>query len=226
MAHPISSETLDQLYAERPYLEAYSAHTDLRVEDDPHQAVGGMWDEIGTLQINFLQAEGLAPHHRLLDIGCGTLRAGRLIIPYLERGGYSGLDLSVKALDFAAELIRAEGLEDKAPTLVLNDGQDLTFASFRGQQFDYLLAQSVFTHLMTDHIAECFAHVGHVMAPRAGFYFTYNDGPEHLQRTHKDFIHPYRFFEDLARSNNFAIQDCTDRFPHPRFQRMARVGRR
>ena len=34
--------------------------------------VGGMWDEIGRLQFEFLRARGLKPNHRLLDIGCGS----------------------------------------------------------------------------------------------------------------------------------------------------------
>ena len=45
-----------QLYEERDFLTAYSAHTDLRVAADPQEAVGGMWEEIGALQVDFLKA--------------------------------------------------------------------------------------------------------------------------------------------------------------------------
>jgi hypothetical protein len=36
--------------------------------------VGGMWDDIGKLQFDFLCDHGLRPSCRLIDIGCGCLR--------------------------------------------------------------------------------------------------------------------------------------------------------
>src|SRR6476620_10345865 len=54
--------------------------------------VGGLWDEIGQLQFDFLVSNGLKPQHYLLDIACGSLRAGIHFIPYLETGHYLGID--------------------------------------------------------------------------------------------------------------------------------------
>ena len=57
--------------------------------------VGGdalLWDEIGKLQIDFLKSEGLLSRHTLVDIACGSLRAGKLFINYLESGNYLGID--------------------------------------------------------------------------------------------------------------------------------------
>ena len=55
-----------RLCSHMPYLEAYTAHTDIRVEQDPYAAVGGIWDELGTPQINYLKQHDLEPHHTLL----------------------------------------------------------------------------------------------------------------------------------------------------------------
>ena len=54
------------------------------------QYVGGCWDEIGRLQFDYLVSQGLRPNHYLLDIACGSLRAGIHFIPYLEPGHYLG----------------------------------------------------------------------------------------------------------------------------------------
>ncbi|MBC7814011.1 MAG: hypothetical protein H7175_22855, partial [Burkholderiales bacterium] len=40
-------KTVETLYQSNDYLDAYSQHTDMRVAQDPHEAVGGFWDEIG-----------------------------------------------------------------------------------------------------------------------------------------------------------------------------------
>jgi hypothetical protein len=40
---------------------------------DHQSVIGGLWDEVGQLQHDFLVAHGLQPTHRLLDVGCGSL---------------------------------------------------------------------------------------------------------------------------------------------------------
>src|SRR3979409_2149502 len=61
---------------------------------DHRAAVGGRWEEIGELQFQFLRTHGLEPQHRLLDIGCGSLRGGVRFVSYLDPGNYFGIDIS------------------------------------------------------------------------------------------------------------------------------------
>ena len=53
------SINIDEIFKKYPYLEAYKNFTDLKVKDNPKEAVGGMWDEIGNLQFNYLVKNGL-----------------------------------------------------------------------------------------------------------------------------------------------------------------------
>jgi hypothetical protein len=55
--------------------------------------VGGMWDEIGKLQFEFLVKEGLNPEHFLLDVAWGSLRVGVHFVRYLESDCYKGIDI-------------------------------------------------------------------------------------------------------------------------------------
>src|SRR5581483_9942228 len=50
------------------------------------------YDFMGASQFGLLFTMGLRDYHTLLDFGCGSLRAGRLLIPYLRRGHYYGID--------------------------------------------------------------------------------------------------------------------------------------
>lgn len=50
------------------------------------------YDLIAASVFNLLTNNGLRQHHKLLDIGCGSLRLGRLFIPYLNRGKYIGVE--------------------------------------------------------------------------------------------------------------------------------------
>jgi hypothetical protein len=46
------------------------------------------YDFMGASQFRLATTLGLRSGHKLLDFGCGSLRAGKLFIPYLETGNY------------------------------------------------------------------------------------------------------------------------------------------
>src|SRR5437667_11270715 len=50
------------------------------------------YDVMAATQFHLLTSLGLRDFHTLLDIGCGSLRLGRLAIPYLRPGRYHGLE--------------------------------------------------------------------------------------------------------------------------------------
>src|SRR5436309_13498915 len=61
------------------------------------------YDLIAAMTFNLLTTLGLRQHHSLLDVGCGSLRIGCLLIPYLNRGKYFGIE--------PAEWLVAEGIK-------------------------------------------------------------------------------------------------------------------
>jgi len=78
--------------------------------------VGGMWDELGRLQTDFLIAEGLKSDMRFLDIGCGCLRDGVHLIRFLLPGNYFGLDISESLLQAGYDIeLPKVGLQEKLP---------------------------------------------------------------------------------------------------------------
>jgi len=212
-------------FEKKPYLEAYSRRTDALTELDEKMAIGDLWEEMGQRQFDFLRAEGLLSHHRLLDIGCGTLRGGRHFIAYLEPGRYTGFDISQGAIQKAKALVEREGLADKRPVLEVNETKDLKFTDYQGKTFDFILAQSVFSHLMEEHIDEAFRHVANVMHLGSKFFFTFHIGDRFERRSNTDFQYPMRFFEELACRYGFALTDRSADYDHPRGQAMVCLTR-
>jgi cyclopropane fatty-acyl-phospholipid synthase-like methyltransferase len=136
--------------------------------------VGGMWEEIGRLQFEFLRARGLKPNHRLLDIGCGSLRGGLHAIEYLEDGHYYGLDINPSLIEAARHELKLAGLLHKHPHLAVSDHFGLR--QFR-RKFDYVLAFSVFTHLFANHIIRCLTQAREALAPEGRFFATFFMAP-------------------------------------------------
>jgi ubiquinone/menaquinone biosynthesis C-methylase UbiE len=133
-----------------------------------------MWDEIGKLQFDFLRDRGLLPRHKLLDIGCGALRGGIHFVNYLDAGNYYGLDLNRSLIDAGRHELGRAGLTHKNPNLVVSDRFELQLFN---EEFDYLLAVSVFTHLFANHILRCLAEVRNVLAADGRFFATFFAAP-------------------------------------------------
>ncbi|MFD8985326.1 class I SAM-dependent DNA methyltransferase [Streptomyces sp. NPDC059564] len=168
---------------------------------NPEAAVGSQtherWLALGKMQFDYLLGHGLTPDRRMLDIGCGNLRAGWRFIDHLEAGHYYGIDISPDILIAAKRTLAERGLQDKLPHLTLT--QNLTFDFLPDGHFDVVHAHSVFSHSPISVIDECLAHVGRVLAPGGRFDFTFDrtEGTEH-QVLREDFYYRTQTLVDLA----------------------------
>ncbi|MDR3034410.1 MAG: class I SAM-dependent methyltransferase, partial [Kitasatospora sp.] len=143
---------------------------------NPEAAVGSRshesWLRLGQMQFDYLVQHGLAPGDRLLEIGCGNLRAGWRFIDHLNPGDYHGIDISPDILAAARHTVIERDLRDKTPHLALV--QNLTFDFLPDAHFRVVHAHSVFSHSPLDVIDECLAHVGRILAPDGWFDFTFD----------------------------------------------------
>jgi len=135
------------------------------------QFIGGVWDTHGERQLEYLRAQGLQPHHRLVDIGCGPFRAGRHFIDYLEPGHYYGVEANHSLIQAGYDVELTEDQRARVPVANLraNDRFDVDF----GVRFDYAMAQSVFTHVSLNHIRLCLYRLAPAMEVGGSFYATF-----------------------------------------------------
>nr|VFJ72947.1 MAG: Methyltransferase domain-containing protein [Candidatus Kentron sp. FW] len=193
--------------------------------------VGGLWDELGNLQLEFLIKSGLKPSHRLLDIGCGSLRGGVRYIQYLQEGNYYGLDINGSLIEAGRIEVDEAGLSNKNPTLIVDE--KFSFDKF-GQRFDFMVSVSVFTHLPMNIILRCLNMARESLAPNGIYYSTFFQAPTslHLEKikqqpggivTNYD-SDPFHYsIEELSHMANLAklkLQVIGD-WGHPRNQKMA-----
>jgi predicted O-methyltransferase YrrM len=108
------------------------------------------YDFMGATQFGLLTALGLREDHRLLDFGCGSLRAGRLLIPYLLPSRYYGLEPAHWLIEDAIDReLGREIIAIKQP--VFRQDEDFKASHFN-VLFDFILAQSIFSHAGRDVI--------------------------------------------------------------------------
>ena len=191
-------------------------------------AVGGRtheeWLRVGRMQFDYLIAHGLKPGMRMLEIGCGNLRAGRLFIDYLEPGDYYGLDISPDILLAAQRTLASENLQEKLPYLTLVE--DLTLSFLPSDSFDVVHAHSVFSHSPVDVIEQCLAHVGRVLKPDGFFDFTFDrtEGTEH-HVLREDFYYRTSTLAELAGKYGLTARFMDDWEELPHLQSKMRLTR-
>jgi len=139
---------------------------DLRPGDQHYRAYVGpptQYDVIGGIQVSLLLAAGLRDTHYLADVGCGSLRAGRMLIPYLRPGRYFGIEPNGWLVEEGIRRELGESiLEVKRPTF--SDAADFSLGSF-GVEFDFVVAQSVFSHTHPDLALLGFRGIADALAP-------------------------------------------------------------
>ena len=186
----------------------------------PEGAVGSpsheYWLQVGQLQFDYATSHGLKPEMRMLEIGCGNLRAGRLFIDYLEPGSYYGIDISPDILTAAQDTVAEYDLRAKLPHLTLV--RDLRLQFLPAAWFDFVHAHSVFSHSPVEVIDECLAHVGRIMAPGGFFDFTFDrtEGAEH-HVLREDFYYRTQTLVDLAAKHGLdaVLMDDWELTGHP-----------
>lgn len=109
------------------------------------------FETVGRNQLSILLRNGLNFDSRVLDVGCGVLRAGYWLIRFLDPGCYFGIEPNRAMLKAGQDIIvPPHVLASKRPSFDSNDRFD--FAVF-GATFDLVIARSIWTHASPAQIA-------------------------------------------------------------------------
>lgn len=131
-----------------------------------HRAFVGQprrYDVAAASQFALLFLLGLREHHRVLDFGCGSLRLGRLLIPYLARDRYFGVEPETRLVEAGfAEELGQDARALKQPRF--DENADYRVDGF-GEKFDFIIAQSVFSHAGSGPTARGLAAFAGSLAP-------------------------------------------------------------
>jgi len=176
------------------------------------------YDLMAAMAFNLLTSIGLRQQHKFLDIGCGSLRMGRLLMPYLNKTNYIGVEPSEWLVqDGILNEIGKDMIRIKAPRFIFSDSLQEEQESLN---INFALAQSIFTHCSKQQISDWLSHLQRHLADDGVLLATYFIGEEDY--TGEDWIYPdcSRYLtttmSSLATENslNFKVLD----WRHPRNQ--------
>ena len=102
------------------------------------------FEPVGRNQLSILLRSGLNLDSKVLDVGCGCLRAGYWLINFLKPGSYFGIEPNAEMLKAGQDYIVTQPvIEEKGARFDSN--ADFDFHVFDAQ-FDFVIARSIWTH--------------------------------------------------------------------------------
>jgi SAM-dependent methyltransferase len=132
----------------------------------------GDFERVGRLCVEVLLKEGLRPSSRVLDVGCGALRVGHWLMRFLDAGCYFGIEPNREMLEVGLqEIVKPEVVARADAHFAHND--DFDFSVF-GEQFDFVLARSIWTHTSKAQIRTMLASFAATAAPGGAFLASYH----------------------------------------------------
>jgi len=128
----------------------------------------------GASQFNLVTQLGLREKHFLLEIACGSLRVGRLLIPYLLPGRYCGIEPQQWLIEDALKHeLGAAIIPQKTPRF--RNDSEFNLTAFN-QKFDFILCNLLFGHINQTLIKKCLSEAQQVLSENGLFLANFELG--------------------------------------------------
>lgn len=185
-----------------------------------------LYDILEATQFNLLTVLGMRETSSVLDIGCGSLRLGRLLIPFLRPGLYYGLEPERRLVDAAIEEeLGADLIRLRRPVFRFSD--DLRLSAFE-RTFDLLVAQSILSHASQSQVRMLFEEASKVLHEGSVLIATFLEGEQDYAG--ESWVYPecvsYTFATVRALVQEAGLECRRLLWPHPAGQVWIAVMRR
>jgi SAM-dependent methyltransferase len=161
-------------------------------EERVHKTLGRTEWSAGKLEeqkrcVERLRYWGLKPYHRCVDYGCGSLRIGQHLIPFLNRGNYIGLDVTATFFPGGLGLLGEELVREKRPNLLVIRPE--TIFELEQEPPDFLLSNAVLHHVHPSELDDYLDNILQLTGTNTQAFVTFKEWTREIQVAEKSWAH-------------------------------------
>ena len=192
----------------KSYTEWYANRMDGEAAQTKNRPLSQRYLETASIQLDYLKARGLQPHHQFLEYGAGVLRAGILFIDYLQPEKYTGADISRLRLEKGIVLATERGLaRDRYRIEVLSSAEAKELGDTK---FDYVLSHDVFCHMPLSECKACLVALRKNLAADGKLFITFSRADNYRTWKLKDFWFTEAQFREMCESAGWKYEAQKD----------------
>jgi hypothetical protein len=154
----------------------------------------------GEIEKKFLISQGLLPHHKFVDYGCGSLRLGKVLIPYLDKSNYIGIDMTDAFYSEGKKHINNDILKLKQPVLSVINKNSLYEIKKLG--IDYLMSAAVLYHIPYNELGDYFSNILSILKPTGKAFIDFTDGEKIKKNAWANWIYPSTVLQSIIKEKN------------------------
>lgn len=158
-------------------------------------------DAGGRRWLDYLISNGLRPNNTVIEYGCGSLRVGKSVIGYLDKGNYVGVDIDSFFYEMGLRNYVGEDLvAEKAPNFFVIDGPEYVAAT-EGRTFDFLFSTLVVMHVPPQQLDKFFANIVKLMHKGSVYFFDFQPALFRIRKNSVTWGYTYRTIFKHIRNN-------------------------
>jgi hypothetical protein len=165
----------------------------------PHFSLGenlpeDFWQAGSVKAAYYIRKMALAPSHRVIEYGCGSLRIGGHFVRFLEPGNFYGFDVIDGFFEMGKKLIGADLLAAKRPRLAVIAPDAIADAAAFGA--DHIFSAAVCIHVHPDELQTYFANLTRLASrPGANVFFNVAVADAVVRIRPDSWAHPLSFYK-------------------------------
>ena len=156
------------------------------------------------IEFNFLKRQGLNSQSIFVDYGCGSVRLGHVLIPYLDPAHYHGIDMTDDFFKLGLEQIDENLILEKKPHCAIISDDEITRLSKKN--VDYIFSSAVLYHVPENEMTTYFSNIIRLMNETTKAYIDFTDAPEKKQISSMTWHYPSEFLVQILKKFDVDVE--------------------